>query len=198
MNNIILKLRLIFHPYVLIEKFRWLIFSCRISSCGNNCMMEHSFSIVKPQSVIFGNNVRFGSNCKIACYGVDENNNLSSEKVILGNDINFGNYCYISALNNVRIGDGVLTGDNVSIIDNSHGNMSAEEINIRPAIRKLYSKGPIIIGKNVWIGKNVCVLSNVKIGDYAIIGANAVVTHDIPAYAIAAGVPARVINMLKK
>ena len=40
----------------------------------------------------------------------------------------------------------------------------------------------------------MCIMPNVKIGDYAVIGANAVVTHDIPAYTIAAGVPARVIK----
>ena len=50
------------------------------------------------------------------------------------------------------------------------------------------------IGSDVWIGEGVCILSGVKIGDGAIIGAHAVVTHDIPAYAIVAGCPARVIR----
>ena len=59
------------------------------------------------------------------------------------------------------------------------------------------SKGPVCIGKNVWIGRNVCILSGVNIGDGAIIGANAVVTHDVPAYAVAAGIPAKVIKQLR-
>lgn len=51
----------------------------------------------------------------------------------------------------------------------------------------------VIIGNNVWVGVNTVILSGVKIGDGVIIGAGTVVTHDIPAYAIAAGVPARIL-----
>ena len=78
-----------------------------------------------------------------------------------------------------------------------HGQLTFNEIQIEPVKRDLFSKGPVNIGKNVWIGRNACVMPNVKIGDYAIIGANAVVTHDIPAYAIAAGVPAKVIRIME-
>jgi len=60
----------------------------------------------------------------------------------------------------------------------------------------LSSKGPIIIKKNVWIGDSVCILSGVIVGENAIIGANSVVTKDIPANSVVAGVPARVIRQL--
>ena len=63
--------------------------------------------------------------------------------------------------------------------------------------RPLHSKGPIIIEDNVWVGENVCILENVRIGKCSIIGANAVVTHDIPPYSIAVGVPAKVIKKIK-
>ena len=62
--------------------------------------------------------------------------------------------------------------------------------------RPLYSKGSVVIGNNVWLGNNVCVMPGVTIGDGAIIGANSVVTHDVPAYAVAAGIPARVVKRL--
>lgn len=62
--------------------------------------------------------------------------------------------------------------------------------------RSMYSKGPVVIGNNVWLGNNVCVMPGVTIGDGAIIGANSVVTHDIPAYSVAAGIPAKVIKQL--
>jgi acetyltransferase-like isoleucine patch superfamily enzyme len=56
------------------------------------------------------------------------------------------------------------------------------------------SKGPIVIGNDVWLGRNSLVLSGVTIGDGAVVAAGAVVTADIPAYAIAGGVPAKVIR----
>ena len=51
---------------------------------------------------------------------------------------------------------------------------------------------PVIIGNDVWIGINAVIMSGIKIGDGAIIGAGAIVTHDVPPYAVALGVPARV------
>lgn len=59
-----------------------------------------------------------------------------------------------------------------------------------------HAREPATIGNNVWLGNNVCVMPEVTIGDGAIIGANSVVTHDIPAYCMAAGVPARVIKQM--
>ena len=64
-------------------------------------------------------------------------------------------------------------------------------------VRAMYSKGPIVIEDNVWIGEMVCILPNVKIGKGSIIGANAVVTKDIPAHALAGGNPAKVIKIIE-
>jgi acetyltransferase-like isoleucine patch superfamily enzyme len=58
----------------------------------------------------------------------------------------------------------------------------------------IYSKGAITIGNDVWIGSHAIVLSGVKINDGAVIGAGSVVTKDIPAYAIAAGNPAKIVG----
>lgn len=198
MNKLIRKLKIIFHPYVLFEKIHWFFASKSLKICGKKTTMGYTFFVQEPHNISFGNNVVFGHNCIVACYEKNFDRSTGFKPVLtIGNNVNFGNYCHISCLNKITIKDGVLTGDNVSIIDNFHGNQTVEENDIRPAHRKLYSKGPISIGKNVWIGKNVCIMPNVKIGDYAIIGANAVVTHDIPAYAIAAGVPAKVIKMIE-
>ena len=56
---------------------------------------------------------------------------------------------------------------------------------------------PVIIGNDVWIGDRVTILPGVRIGDGCIVGAGAVVTHDIPAFAIAAGNPAKVVRYRK-
>jgi len=57
-----------------------------------------------------------------------------------------------------------------------------------------FSRGPVIIGNDVWIGSRAIILSGVKIDDGAVIGAGAVVTNDVPPYAIVAGVPAKVLR----
>ena len=62
-----------------------------------------------------------------------------------------------------------------------------------PKDRTIYSS-PVIIKKNVWLGEHVSVLMGVTIGEGSIIGANSVVSKDIPAYTIAVGVPAKVIK----
>ena len=56
-------------------------------------------------------------------------------------------------------------------------------------------KGPTIIGDDVWIGENVLITGGLTIGTGAVVAARAVVTHDVPPYAIVAGVPARIIRM---
>lgn len=64
-----------------------------------------------------------------------------------------------------------------------------------PSLTDLPFKGDTVVGNDVWIGQYATILPGVKIGNGAIIGANAVVAKDIPAYSIAVGNPARVIKM---
>jgi acetyltransferase-like isoleucine patch superfamily enzyme len=59
------------------------------------------------------------------------------------------------------------------------------------------SKGPTRVGDNVWCGANVVITSGVMVGERSVIGANSVVTTDIPAYSIAAGAPARVLRKIE-
>ena len=61
----------------------------------------------------------------------------------------------------------------------------------------LSQKGPVVIGNNVWLADKVSVMPGVTIGDGAIVAANAVVTKDVPPYALVAGIPAKVIKIMK-
>ncbi len=115
-------------------------------------------------------------------------------EIVIGDNCSIGEYTQITAINKITIGDGLLTGRYVYIGDNAHGGLSEEEAGIRPARRKLTSKGEITIGKNVWIGERVTILSGVTIGDNTIIGANSVVTHDVQSNTIVAGIPAKVLK----
>lgn len=114
----------------------------------------------------------------------------------IGNRVQFNPNCHIGAINKVVIADDVLIGSNVLITDHSHGEVTREELSIPPRKRRLYSKGAVMIHKGVWIGENVSILPGVTIGKNAIIGANAVVTKDVPENAVMGGNPAKVIKML--
>lgn len=91
----------------------------------------------------------------------------------------------------VVIGDDVVMGPQVDIMTNAHAyDDPARTINQQGKL----PLRPVIIGNDVWLGTRVVVMPGVHIHDGAVIGACAVVTHDIPAYAIAVGIPARVIR----
>lgn len=102
---------------------------------------------------------------------------------------------HITAVNGIFIGKNLMTGPNVLIADNAHGDPHDQNVKeMNPRLRPIYSKGQIRIGNNVWIGEHAAIMANVTIGDGAIIGANSVVTHDVEANSIYAGNPAKKIE----
>lgn len=121
-----------------------------------------------------------------------------AEKTLwIGEDVRIGDYVHIVAHQSVSIGDHCLFASKIFISDTDHGDIKGESSHtdptIPPSLRPLNST-PVKIGNKVWIGENVVVLPGVSIGDGCILGANSVINRDIPAYCIAAGVPARVIK----
>jgi acetyltransferase-like isoleucine patch superfamily enzyme len=88
------------------------------------------------------------------------------------------------------IEDDVLVGPNVTIVTSNYG-MSEHD---RPMRDQQWAESDVCIGRGAWLGANVVVLPGVTIGEGAVIAAGAVVTHDIPAFAIAGGVPAKVLK----
>jgi len=58
----------------------------------------------------------------------------------------------------------------------------------------MYSRGPVVIGDDVWIGAGATILDGVRVGRGAIVGAGAVVTRDVPDFAVVTGVPAKVVS----
>ena len=114
----------------------------------------------------------------------------------IGKNVVLNYRCHIGCINSITIGDNVLIGSNVLITDHSHGRFEEESMFVPWNKKELYSKGPVIIEDNVWIGENVSILGGVTIGKGCVIGANAVVLHDIGPYSMAVGNPARVIRHL--
>ncbi|WP_332456900.1 acyltransferase [Petrimonas sp.] len=125
-------------------------------------------------------------------------NQKFTPSIKIGNQCGFGESTHITAINKIVIGDGVLLGNFVIITDNSHGGGEhfADQLLLPPIYRPLSSKGPIIIEDNVWIGDKATILPGVKIGKGAIIGANSVVTKNVPARAVVGGSPAKIIKII--
>lgn len=104
---------------------------------------------------------------------------------------------HISAINRIEIGDNCLFGSGVYISDHNHGSYKGEEQSHPdepPVKRKLVSHGPVVIGSNVWIGDNVTIVGPVQICDGAVVGANSVVTRDVPCHAMVGGIPAKILK----
>ena len=90
----------------------------------------------------------------------------------------------------IEIGNDVWTGHNVYITDQNHG---YEDIT-RPISQQSQPERAVKIGDGSWLGYGSVVLPGVTIGRHVVIGANSVVTHDIPDFCVAVGAPAKVIK----
>ena len=115
-------------------------------------------------------------------------------RIRIGNDVGIsGSTVY--AWNSIEIGDHTRIGANCKIMDTDMHALDLEDRNADnfDAVKT----APIRIGESCFIGCNSLILKGVTIGEGAVIGAGSVVTRDVPAFAVAAGNPARVIKSLK-
>jgi acetyltransferase-like isoleucine patch superfamily enzyme len=110
--------------------------------------------------------------------------------VSIGTDCVLGARVTVNAYLDVSIGDSTLIADDVYIIDFDHRIADVST----PIKDQGIIKSPVRIGRDCWLGTKVVVTRGVTIGDGAVVGAGAVVTRDVPARAVAAGVPAVVIG----
>ena len=110
------------------------------------------------------------------------------KNIKIGKNVFINAGCKFQDQGGIEIGDGALIGHGVVLATLNH--------DFAPETRSTLHPSAIKIGKNVWIGSNATVLPGVSIGDGAIVAAGAVVTRDIPAKTIAAGVPAKVIRKI--
>ncbi|NCD22823.1 MAG: acyltransferase, partial [Spartobacteria bacterium] len=102
----------------------------------------------------------------------------------------FGQGCHLNVLERVDIGAHCLFGPRCVIVDHNHGILPDRRIDEQPCVAK-----PVRIGDDVWCGAGAVILPGVSIGSGAVVGAQSVVTRDVPPMAVVAGNPARVIRM---
>ncbi len=104
---------------------------------------------------------------------------------------------HISCAERVEIGDNCLFGSGVYISDHNHGSYrgSAQSAPTQaPKDRALAPAGAVMIGSNVWLGDNVVIVGPARLGHGCVIGANSVVTGDVPDHTMAAGAPLKLLK----
>ena len=115
--------------------------------------------------------------------------------VRIGRGSEIGERCRISIANSLEIGEKVLLSPNVYITDCDH---EYRNVDIPVIDQGVVQKGQkVSVGEGSYIGINAVIVGNVKIGKHCVIGANSVVTKDVPDYCVAVGSPARVIKNMK-
>ncbi len=142
------------------------------------------FEIGRDARVRLGRWSWIGHRCKIR---VHEGEFSLGAKSVMGQE------CTISAYQHVSIGRECIIADRVMMIDFDHGMVEVE----RPIREQGIYKRSVDVGHNVWIGYGACLLRGVTVGNNSVIGTSAVVTTNVRANAVVAGVPARIIRMRK-
>lgn len=163
------------------------------ASVGDNAYIMSNIYVRGGQKIIIGNNFYCYWGVRIETYSC-HNGMKFNPQIIIGNNVSINPDCHIGAINRIEIHDGVLMASRVFITDHFHGKINREELLVSPQKRILFAKGTVIIKKNTWLGEGVAVMPGVTIGENSVIGANAVVTKDIPDNSIAVGIPAKVIK----
>jgi acetyltransferase-like isoleucine patch superfamily enzyme len=111
-------------------------------------------------------------------------------EVSIGAKTVMGQECTISAFQHVSIGRECIVADRVMLIDFDHGVVEVE----RPIRLQGIYKRDVRVGHNCWVGYGACVLRGTTVGDNSVVGANTVVTKDVPPNSVAAGAPVRILR----
>lgn len=153
---------------------------------GKNFRLVRPIRFIGPQHITVGDNVTIHDMGWLLTVQIDGD----IPDMVIGDGVSIGHFSHIVCVKKVHIGKNVLAADRIYISDNLHG---YEDIGTPIARQKVLYKGEVSIGENSWIGENVSIIG-CKVGRHCVIGANSVVTKDIPDYSVAAGVPAKVIK----
>lgn len=146
-------------------------------------MFEDGVRIFHPETVSFGERVYVGHDTILKGH--------PHGRLTIGSGTWIGQQCFIHSAGGVTIGQGVGIGPGVRILSSSHTAIPADH----PVLLTPIEFGQVVIEDGVDLGAGSIVLPGTTIGAYAVVGAGAVVTKDLPPRCIAAGAPARVLRI---
>jgi acetyltransferase-like isoleucine patch superfamily enzyme len=187
---------------LLIKKFLCVI--RRVGRSGSNVYISPAADLRDPGKIFLGDNVVLERRCRLWANGKGAGITIGADttiypyallkcnkgKIVLGKGCSVNDYSILYGFGGLTIGDDVHIAAHVVVVASEHDYRLLGEDNFSA---DMLGKG-ITIESHVWIGANAVILDGVTIGSGSVIGAGSVVTNDIPADSIAAGVPARVIK----
>ncbi|MDE2367968.1 MAG: acyltransferase [Burkholderiales bacterium] len=158
--------------------------------------MGRGSRILWPRTLCNRGGILLGTDCHVGAHVVlnslrDESRGGALGRIVLGNDVYVGGYTQIHAMNRIELGEGSVLSEHVYISDVAHGlDPKAGPIMKQPNV----SRGPVVLGKGVFIGYGCSVLPGVTLGDHCVVGTRSVVTRSFPPYSMVVGAPARLIK----
>jgi acetyltransferase-like isoleucine patch superfamily enzyme len=176
-----------------------------LGSCGRNVIFGQNVVLRHPHKIHIGSNVVIDDNCLLDAKGasnrgirigdgvfVGRNTILSCKDgdIELADHANLGFNCEVFSASRVTIGKSVLMAAYTYVIGGDH-DFSDPSV---PVLSQSRRSAGVTIGEGTWLGAGAKILDGVTIGDHAVIGAGAVVREDVPASAVAVGIPARVVS----
>jgi acetyltransferase-like isoleucine patch superfamily enzyme len=174
----------------------------RFGNNPKNLRIDFPRRICNPQYMFLGDNIWLGPDSLLLAITHHPTSALKhperdqvvqrfTPKITIGNRVTSTGNLQIAAMSEITIEDDVMFASNINITDGLHG---YENPNEPYKYQNMFRIAPIKIKQGCWIGQNVVILPGVTIGEFSIVGANSVVTRNIPNRSIAVGVPARVIK----
>jgi acetyltransferase-like isoleucine patch superfamily enzyme len=137
---------------------------------------------------------RVGNNCVIHNVHFDNLYHYGFAKIIIGNNCFIGDEVLLDARGGVTLGDHVTLSNRVAVL--THINVGYPDHPLQKAYPMRESA--VVMKRGVYIGTGATILPGVAIGQSSVVGAGAVVTRDVPARTVVAGVPAKVIKKIQK
>ncbi|MCB0318348.1 MAG: hypothetical protein KDD56_06290 [Bdellovibrionales bacterium] len=185
--------------------FRTFLYPSLFKNCGARPAIGRSVLLRNPRSITLGNKVMLDDNAVLDSRGKDGTIVIgdyvsvgrfsvvvAKDSVIeLGDGVNISSFCRIATQSKVVIGKSTLVAAYAYI---GPGNHQLGDDDIPLISKEMENKGGVEIGEHVWIGTRASILDGVKIGNNAIIGAHSLVKDDVPAGAVVAGTPAKIIG----
>jgi acetyltransferase-like isoleucine patch superfamily enzyme len=162
------------------------VFKLQLGSIGSGSKLLQPI-ITGGKRIFIGKNVYIRKHTWLAADSVTGDVDC---RLTIGDGTYIGNFCHIYATSGIKIGKKVLLADRVYVSDNVH---SYENINLSVIEQPVKQLKQVILDDGCWLGENVCVIG-ATIGKNSVVGANSVVTKDIPDYCVAVGSPAKIIK----